>query len=423
MKRALSIVAGLVLAAAAPAAAHASHTATVRPKVLGLTTSVRHLTADGGAVALRARVRSARTCVFTETRGGTVVATRTSACTAGRASVTLRSAPNRTATPLTLHFAVRATSAAGSDHASVDVVQDGVAPLQVVAAGPLSSGIVGNAYATTLLAEGGVEPYTWSLVSGSLPAGLVLGADGSLTGTPTATTQASFTAQVSDATGAQATGAFTLEVTSPTTSVETSLNWAGYIDRGGPFTAVAGTFNVPSIAAGSSGTDVAEWIGVDGDSNTDLIQAGVAQTTQPFTGRQQVYAWWEILPDPETRISMPVAAGDRVTVSIAQTQPGTWTIRIADATNGHDFQTTLAYGGEASSAEWIVEAPTTGRGTQTSLATFTPSVTFTNLAATGAVSEVAAVQMVQRSVAVATASPLGATGFTVAYGSAVPETP
>ena len=54
-------------------------------------------------------------------------------------------------------------------------------------------------YSATLAANGGNEPYVWSIMSGSLPPGLTLNTNsGAVTGTPTATGTFNFTAQVSD---------------------------------------------------------------------------------------------------------------------------------------------------------------------------------------------------------------------------------
>jgi hypothetical protein len=335
--------------------------------------------------------------------------------------VTLTSAPSRTKQVLTLHFSVRATSTAGSASKTVDVVQDGLPPLTVVAPGQLSSGIVNTGYATTLLADGGLEPYTWSLVSGSLPGGLTLNADGTITGTPTSAQQATFTAQVTDAGGDTATGDFSLTVTEPTTTAEQSSNWSGYIERGGPFTSVTGTFNVPTVT-NAAGTDNSQWVGIDGDSNSDLIQAGIAETVSRFSGQVTVYAWWEILPAAETPITLPIAMGDTVTVTISQVSAATWSIKITDLTSGKSFSTAQSYTGALTSAEWVVEAPTSGRGRQTSLAAFSP-VTFTRIGAAGTVNEIASIAMVQNDVTVASASPLDATGFSVAYGSTAPPAP
>jgi len=72
------------------------------------------------------------------------------------------------------------------------------APL-VIAASALAPGIVGSGYSQTLQATGGTPVYTWSIASGSLPAGITLsGATGALSGTPTASGTFSFTAAVRD---------------------------------------------------------------------------------------------------------------------------------------------------------------------------------------------------------------------------------
>ncbi|MFL6314505.1 MAG: beta strand repeat-containing protein [Terriglobales bacterium] len=63
----------------------------------------------------------------------------------------------------------------------------------------LADGVVGASYTQTLSATGGDANYTWSLSSGSLPAGLTLSSSGVISGAPTAaTTGTSFTVQVQD---------------------------------------------------------------------------------------------------------------------------------------------------------------------------------------------------------------------------------
>lgn len=60
------------------------------------------------------------------------------------------------------------------------------------------AGTVGAPYNTTLTAAGGILPYTWSLASGSLPAGLGLNSAGVISGTPTTAGTSTFTVQVVD---------------------------------------------------------------------------------------------------------------------------------------------------------------------------------------------------------------------------------
>ena len=63
----------------------------------------------------------------------------------------------------------------------------------------LSGGALGVSYSATLAAGGGATPYTWSISSGSLPAGLSLNSGtGVVSGTPTAPGTYNFTARVAD---------------------------------------------------------------------------------------------------------------------------------------------------------------------------------------------------------------------------------
>ena len=63
----------------------------------------------------------------------------------------------------------------------------------------LSSGIANQSYSTQLSAAGGTPGYTWSITSGSLPAGLTLNSStGAISGTPTAPGVYSFTVQAKD---------------------------------------------------------------------------------------------------------------------------------------------------------------------------------------------------------------------------------
>ncbi|MCX6007181.1 MAG: putative Ig domain-containing protein [Chloroflexi bacterium] len=63
----------------------------------------------------------------------------------------------------------------------------------------LPSATVGTPYSTDLNAHGGITPYTWSITSGSLPAGLTLDSTlGVIKGVPTSPKLYSFTIQVND---------------------------------------------------------------------------------------------------------------------------------------------------------------------------------------------------------------------------------
>jgi hypothetical protein len=73
---------------------------------------------------------------------------------------------------------------------------------------------VGAAYSSTCPASGGTAPYTYSILSGALPAGLTLNtATGEISGTPTTKGTSSFIVQVTDSLDAQAQVSSSIRVT------------------------------------------------------------------------------------------------------------------------------------------------------------------------------------------------------------------
>jgi len=78
------------------------------------------------------------------------------------------------------------------------------------------NGSVGAQYNATVNAAGGLQPYSWSIISGSLPPGLNLNNNNTLTisGQPTATGTYNFTLQVTDNenTPASASNSYTIVI-------------------------------------------------------------------------------------------------------------------------------------------------------------------------------------------------------------------
>jgi hypothetical protein len=78
----------------------------------------------------------------------------------------------------------------------------------------LSNASVGVPYGATLVASGGTRPYTWTDISGSLPAGLNLTSSGTITGIPSSPESSTFTLEVTDSTALIAlTAKVTLSIT------------------------------------------------------------------------------------------------------------------------------------------------------------------------------------------------------------------
>ncbi|MCX6916160.1 MAG: leucine-rich repeat protein [Verrucomicrobia bacterium] len=118
------------------------------------------------------------------------------------------------------------------------------APPTISTASPLPAGVTATAYNQTLVASGGVTPYTWSIASGALPDGLSLSSAGGIAGTPTSATNASFTVQVVGGNGLSATKALSVTITGPPTITMASPLASG----------IVGTVYSQSLAATGSTT-------------------------------------------------------------------------------------------------------------------------------------------------------------------------
>jgi hypothetical protein len=145
----------------------------------------------------------------------------------------------------------------------------------------------------------------------------------------------------------------------PATITNSSSNWSGYAANGGTFTSVTGTWTVPTVAATGTGAD-ATWVGIGGLSSHDLIQAGTQALVEG--GTVAYSSWIEMLPQSSRNVPLSVTAGDSVTVTITQQSGNDWLIAMKNNTTGGTYNVTVQYSSSNSSAEWVQEAPSVGRG-------------------------------------------------------------
>jgi len=117
----------------------------------------------------------------------------------------------------------------------------------------LANGEVGTAYSATLAATDGAPPLVWSVLSGALPDGLTLNADGTVTGTPTTEGSSSFTARVTDALGRTDDQALSITITAPPVT--------GYDGVLGSYMDISATGTVLDISDTDDGTSDAVAIG------------------------------------------------------------------------------------------------------------------------------------------------------------------
>jgi hypothetical protein len=140
---------------------------------------------------------------------------------------------------------------------------------------PLAAGSVGAAYSQTLAGSGGTTPYSWSVTSGTLPAGLTLSSAGVLSGTPTTSGTSNFTVTLTDAAGGTASKAFALTI-NPGVTITTASPLPG----GDVGTAYSQTF------AASGGTTPYTWTISFGTAPAGLTlsSAGVLSGTPTTAG-------------------------------------------------------------------------------------------------------------------------------------------
>jgi hypothetical protein len=196
----------------------------------------------------------------------------------------------------TLTLVVKVTDLAGVSATQTLPLTINAAP--VVAAASLPNGDVNAVYPTqTLSATGGTPGYTWSISSGSLPAGMTLSAGGQISGTPTASGTFNFTAKATDSIGGFGTQSFSLTINAaPTIS-----------PAGGALTSgeVGASYSQPLSASGGSGGNT--WTVASGVLPGGLTLAGSGSTA--------------------TISGTPTASG-----------PFTFSIKVTDSLGGSDTQ-------------------------------------------------------------------------------------
>jgi hypothetical protein len=148
----------------------------------------------------------------------------------------------------------------------------------------------------------------------------------------------------------------------PSAVSTTSTNWSGYAVNAsaGAVTAVSGSWVVPTVT-GSGTAYSSDWVGIDGYNSPTVEQIGT--DSDIVNGTPQYYAWYEMYPKGSVQItSLAVHAGDTISASVTSGAGG-FTLSLTDATTGKSFSTTqTAAGAQRSSAEWVVEAPSSGFG-------------------------------------------------------------
>ncbi|MBK8092606.1 MAG: putative Ig domain-containing protein [Verrucomicrobiaceae bacterium] len=157
----------------------------------------QQLSASGGTAPYRFSVQ-----------GGSTLPTGLSISTAGLISGTCTDAPG------SYNFVIQVLDANDCPGTQPFTLMLECGPISISPAS-LTDGVVGTSYLRTLTASGGEAPYTWTLNTGALPAGLTLATNGVISGTPTEQTTAFIRVETTDIYGCKGSIDYNFSVICP----------------------------------------------------------------------------------------------------------------------------------------------------------------------------------------------------------------
>ena len=142
-------------------------------------------------------------------------------------------------------FTIRGTDANGCFAELIYTITIAAAPAVcppiTISPATLPNGTVGVPYSQTITGSGGTAPYTFTVTSGALPAGLTLTPAGVVSGTPTANAISTFTIRGTDANGcfAELTYVVLIAAAVPTLPAGLLAHARPRLDRGRVFAAAS----------------------------------------------------------------------------------------------------------------------------------------------------------------------------------------
>jgi hypothetical protein len=262
-------------------------------------------------------------------------------------STGLYQAPTVSAKTTVTVTATSKSDTAKSATATVTVTASAPPPV-VISTTSLSNATVGTAYSNTLSATGGKTPYTWTLISGSLPTGITLHSAGSLSGTTSQTGTFNLTVQVADSSSPKLTAskALTLTVAASVVVAVTPTTATVASSATEQFTAlVTNTSNVTVTWSASLGTISSTGLyqapTVSANTTATVTATSTADTTKSAT------ATVTVTPPPPPALSISTTSLSNATAGTAYSYtlsatggkaPYSWTLSAGSLPAGFTVQ-------------------------------------------------------------------------------------
>jgi hypothetical protein len=228
----------------------------------------------------------------------------------------------------------------------------------------LSSSNVAKTYSTTLTATGGMQPYSWSLASGTLPPGLTLNATtGTITGTPTIVGNYAFTIQVKDSqtTPVAINGAFAMTILPQSLAISTTSLTS----------ATLGSFTSKSMSA-TGGVKPYVWSLASGTLPPGLSQNATTGTISGTPTMSGTYSFTVKVTDSQ---AVPYVATKEFTLIVTVGQLTISTASLTYATLGTSTSKSLTATGGIKPYAWSLVSGTLPPGLKQSATTGTISGT------------------------------------------------
>jgi len=216
-------------------------------------------------------------------------------------------------------------------------------PLQIKTTS-LPSGQVQASYQATVAATGGITPYSWSVILGSLPPGLALSAStGAITGTPTASGQYSFTVQAQDS-------AATTQIAISTSNIGIAAATAPQITTSAlPNGTVQLAYSATPAATG--GTPPYSWSVVSGSLPSGLT---LDTSTGAITGTPTAAGQYSFTLRAQDSAASPQTVSKQFGISVGTSAPQITTSTLPNGILKAAYSATLAATGGTPTYIWSI---------------------------------------------------------------------
>jgi len=247
-------------------------------------------------------------------------------------------------------FTVQVSDAAPTPVSASQQLSLTIAPASlVISTASLANGVINSAYSATLQSSGGTGTVTWTVASGSLPAGLQLSSAGALAGTPTAAGTSIFTVQATDSGTPPQVKTRALGITiGPALSISTTSL---------PGTTIAASYS-QTIAA-SGGTLPVTWSVTSGALPSGLTLASTSTASGTVSGMPTAVGTFNFTATAKDSSSPAVTVNQALSIVIANVPLSITTTSLPNAVASTAYSEPLQASGGTAPYTWTVASGST----------------------------------------------------------------